>query len=205
MNSAQQALPSDQKEVVIRRRIVATAMQLIREMGCHKTTVADIARELSMSAGNVYRYFNSKSQINEAVCRKILDEVEEVASGVSEEPEPASERLRRMIKAIERMNTQRYVSDVKLHEMIVVASNECWVVTQEHELRIKGFLAKIISDGIIACEFHDQDPLAAAALVHTAMIRFWYPHFIVGRCKMTEPRLDQMTDFCLRALSAARV
>jgi AcrR family transcriptional regulator len=35
-------------------------------MGYQKTAVADIARELGMSPANVYRFFPSKSAINEA-------------------------------------------------------------------------------------------------------------------------------------------
>ena len=49
-----------------RARIEETAERLFRTMGYQKTAVADIARELGMSPANVYRFFPSKSAINEA-------------------------------------------------------------------------------------------------------------------------------------------
>jgi AcrR family transcriptional regulator len=46
-----------------RVRIIETATQLYRKIGHKKTTVADIAHEISMSPANVYRFFHSKRAI----------------------------------------------------------------------------------------------------------------------------------------------
>jgi AcrR family transcriptional regulator len=191
-----------QKENETRCRIIATAERLFREIGYQKTTVADIARNLSMSAGNVYRFFTSKAEINEAVGRQLMGEVEDAARAISEDAGPAADRLRRMIQTVERMNAERYVSDFKLHEMVSVALTENWAIVQEHILRMDGYFAKIIADGIDAGEFHKQDPMMAARTVHTATVRFCHPRLMVECCQMTEPTLDRMVDFCLRALRA---
>ena len=59
-----------------RTRIVTTAERLFGEIGFQKTTVADIARALRMSPANVYRFFHSKAEINEAVGALIMTETE---------------------------------------------------------------------------------------------------------------------------------
>ena len=46
------------------------AERLFREIGYQKTTVADIAKVLRMSPANVYRFFNSKKAIHQAVARR---------------------------------------------------------------------------------------------------------------------------------------
>ena len=80
-----------------RARIIQTAEVLFRRLGFAKTTVADIAAELSMSPANVYRFFASKSAIVEAICKHCLSEVEENAWTVARSKAPAAERMERMI------------------------------------------------------------------------------------------------------------
>src|SRR3954453_760196 len=83
-----------------RARIEETAERLFRSMGYQKTAVADIARELGMSPANVYRFFPSKSAINEAIAERLLGgmvaEYEAIAAG----PGSASSRLRRLFSAL---------------------------------------------------------------------------------------------------------
>jgi AcrR family transcriptional regulator len=189
-----------QKETDTRCRIIETAERLFREIGYRKTTVADIARSLSMSAGNVYRFFTSKAEINEAVGRQLMGEVEEAARAISEESGPAAERLRRMIQTVERMNSERYVDDFKLHEMVSVALTENWTIVKDHILRMDSFLARIITDGMESGEFRRQDATQAARLVHTATVRFCHPRLMVECRAIPEPTLDRMIDFCLLAL-----
>ena len=59
------------RELDVRARIVETAEALFRDIGYQKTTVADIAKALKMSPANVYRFFDSKKSINEAVAERV--------------------------------------------------------------------------------------------------------------------------------------
>jgi AcrR family transcriptional regulator len=200
MTTTHQTASPGQKETETRCRIIATAERLFREIGYQKTTVADIARNLSMSAGNVYRFFTSKAEINEAVGRQLMSEVEAAACAISEETGPAATRLRRMIETVERMNAERYTSDFKLHEMVSVALSENWAIVEEHILRMDGYLARIIADGIANGEFCEQDPALAARLVHTATMRFCHPRLMVECRQIPVPTIEHMIDFCLTAL-----
>lgn len=71
--SAQVAIRPDHYDTS--RRVLATALLLYRRYGHKKTTVTDIARELSMSPANVYRFFRSKKAIDAAVARNVFDEM----------------------------------------------------------------------------------------------------------------------------------
>src|SRR5688572_17293165 len=78
------------KESDTRGRIVVTAERFFREIGYQKTTVADIAKALRMSPANVYRFFDSKKAINEAVAERLIGEVEAQLEIIVAGPGPAA-------------------------------------------------------------------------------------------------------------------
>uniref|UniRef100_UPI0005B2A79B TetR/AcrR family transcriptional regulator n=1 Tax=Methylobacterium sp. B34 TaxID=95563 RepID=UPI0005B2A79B len=91
-----------------RSRILATAGTYFREIGYQKTTVADIARTLKMSPANVYRFFESKKAINEAVLERLIGESEAVILGIADRPGlDATARLAAAIEALHRDSTRR--------------------------------------------------------------------------------------------------
>src|SRR6201986_1481290 len=79
-----------------RGRIMGTAETLFRRLGFAKTAVADIANELRMSPANIYRFFDSKNAIVEAICRRCLTEVEGKAWAAARSKGPAAARMERL-------------------------------------------------------------------------------------------------------------
>src|SRR5690349_24435935 len=119
---------TDQVETDVRERILSTAERLFREIGYQKTTVADIARDLRMSPANVYRFFDSKKSINAGVAKRLMGEVEDASRKIASGKSGATGRLRQLLSTIHRMNSDRYVADAKLHDMVAVAMEEDWDV-----------------------------------------------------------------------------
>src|ERR1700746_3043847 len=111
-------LVSEHIEPDTRERILVVAERLFRQLGYQKTTGADIAKELRMSPANVYRFFESKKAIHEGVARGLMGEGEIEAQRIARTEGPAALRLRELMKTVNRMNTERYVDDSKLHEMV---------------------------------------------------------------------------------------
>ena len=125
-------LISEHIETDTRERILVVAERLFRQIGYQKTTVADIAKELRMSPANVYRFFDSKKSIHEGVARRLMSEVEQAAQTITTLPGPASVRLRELMTSIHHMNSERYVGDSKMHEMVAIAMEEDWDVCVAH-------------------------------------------------------------------------
>src|SRR5437764_7231298 len=121
-------LISENIETDTRERILVVAERLFRQIGYQKTTVVDIAKELKMSPANVYRFFDSKKAIHEGVARALMGEVEASAQAIAATPGPAARRLRELIVTINHMNSERYIGDSKLHEMVEIAMQESWNV-----------------------------------------------------------------------------
>jgi AcrR family transcriptional regulator len=192
---------SAQRESDTHLDIIGVAERLFHEVGFQKTTVGDIARELHMSPANVYRFFGAKAEINVAVCSRIFGEIEASATKIARASGPAGKSLRNLIAAIEDLNSQRFLSDRKLHELFETAYNGNWPIVREHTEKIDKILAQIISRGIAAGEFKAGDSELAAILVRSACIRFLHPRLMVECAQDPEPTLDQMIDFCLAALA----
>jgi AcrR family transcriptional regulator len=192
---------ADKFEAGTRERILVVAERLFREIGYQKTTVADIAKVLRMSPANVYRFFDSKKAIHEGVARGLMGEVEEATQAIAARSGPAAARLREMMTTINRMNSERYLGDSKLHEMVEVAMVESWDVCVTHMELITRTIAEVIAQGVASGEFHAPDVPLAAMCSCSAMIRFFHPQMIAQCVDKPGPSIDQMIDFVLAGLA----
>jgi AcrR family transcriptional regulator len=182
-------------------RIISVAERLFAQIGFQKATVGDIARELRVSPSNIYRFYASKSDINESVAAKLLsDMVDSVAIAVKDS-KSASDKLRIFMAALEQANADRFLANRKLHELLETAFNENWPIVQDHIERLTRSLAEIISEGDRDGEFNVSDCGLAAVLVRSACMRFWHPRLMVEFAQDLEPLVDLMIDFCLAAFA----
>jgi AcrR family transcriptional regulator len=198
-------LTAEHIEPDTRERILVMAERLFRELGYQKTTVGDIAKALRMSPANVYRFFDSKKAIHEGVARALMGEVEEVARAIVVKPGPATPRLRELLTTIHRMNSERYVGDSKLHEMVEIAMEESWEVCMAHMQTLVEAIGGVIAQGVASGEFETTDVSLAAMCTCQAMIGYFHPQMIAQA--MNKPgkphaEIDQMIDFLLAGLAA---
>ena len=185
-----------------RSRILATADAYFREIGYQKTTVADIARTLKMSPANVYRFFESKKAINEAVLERLIGEVEALIAEIADRPGlDATGRFVAAIETLHRDCTRRCEAFPRLHEMIEAAMAESWDVCRHHVARITAGLERIVRDGVASGAFEAADPAQAAACIHAAIARYTHP-VLVGKSPLQPaPPIEAMTAFLLRSLA----
>jgi AcrR family transcriptional regulator len=194
-------LISENIETDTRERILVVAERLFRQIGYQKTTVADIAKELRMSPANVYRFFDSKKSIHEGVARGLMGEVELEAQRIAQTHGPAATRLRELMTTVHRMNSERYVGDNKLHEMVEIAMEEDWDVCVTHMEQITGTIGSVIAEGAASGEFEVADLQVAALCACTGMMRFFHPQMIAQCANKPGPSIDQMIDFVIAGLS----
>src|SRR5579871_144522 len=145
-------LVAEHVEPDTRERILVVAERLFRQIGYQKTTVGDIAKELRMSPANVYRFFESKKAIHEGVARGLMGEVEAAAAAIVAKPGPATSRMRELLSTIHEMNSERYVGDAKMHEMVEIAMEESWDVCVAHMQTITESIGGVIAQGAASGE-----------------------------------------------------
>jgi AcrR family transcriptional regulator len=193
----------DQKDCCTRTRIADAAERLFRQLGYQKTTVADIAKELRMSPANIYRFYESKKAINEAVAERLMREVEAAIQAIAERDAPASARLREIARTMAGMNAALYTGELRMHEMVEVALAESWHVVKGHIERKSAVFERVVADGIATGEFKVADAKLAARCTQIALLRFFHPRMLVECAAETVPSLDEQIDFVLAALGAA--
>ncbi len=159
MNIRQRFTP---EETVL--RILDVAEEHFRRVGYAKTAIADLADELGMSSANIYRYFASKSAINEAICKRLLAEIHTIIDEIVGRDASAATRLHDMLLAMHHFNKSRYTSERRMHEMVAVAMEENWGAIQDHIASLIGSMAKLIIEGIEAGEFKPVSDVAATAM-----------------------------------------
>lgn len=128
-----------------RERIVQAAIRLYREIGYRKTTVADVARDASMSPANLYRFYPSRRALEEAVVTELLDEVLAAAASAARSGRSGLERLNATFGAISRLHEDRLANDVRLHELVVAAGQANWLASLSHADRLRGVVRSIIA------------------------------------------------------------
>jgi AcrR family transcriptional regulator len=183
-------------------RILDAAEKLFRHYGYGKTTVADVARELGMSPANIYRFFASKVEIHQAICRRMLGASYDLARQTADLPLPASERLRRYVLDQHKLTMETMMDQEKVHEMVIVAIERDWHVIEQHIDRVNGLVAEIIAQGIAAGEFREQDPEIAAKCFGAATVTLCHPQ-MAAQCAAKENRAqpDDLVAFAIRALA----
>jgi AcrR family transcriptional regulator len=191
----------DDRSAATRSRILTQAEAYFRQFGYQKTTVADIAKALRMSPANIYRFFDSKRAINEAVAKRLMGEVEAELAAIAGSDLPPPERLARFAVALRGANAQRYVGDRMLHEMVAAALEESWEVVSAHIRTVEGMFASIIRAGVATGDFVVDDPAVAAACVHASLVKFCHP-MLIAQCVAGDPGPDlaSMLPFVLRGL-----
>ncbi|MEU5084978.1 MULTISPECIES: TetR/AcrR family transcriptional regulator [Streptomyces] len=92
-----------------RRRLAAAAARVLHEQGVERTTLADIAREAGVPAGNVYYYFKTKDELVRAALGEHRDRLDELTAGLDRLPAPR-DRLKALVETwvAERETTARF-------------------------------------------------------------------------------------------------
>lgn len=199
-----QAPHVNQPERDTRQSIVDTAERFFRDIGYQKTTVADIAKSLRMSPANVYRFFDSKKSINEAVLARFKGELEESLSVIIAEPRPAGARLRDMLLTSHRINQARFADQQRMQEMVCAAMEESWDAILGHIERFDALLGRVVAEGVATGEFRAIDPVAATQCIRTAMMRFQHP-LLMAQCeRIPGPSAEEMIAFIMAALEVPK-
>lgn len=199
--------PSEDRAAATRQRILEVAEGLFRTLGYQKTAVADIARELGMSPANVYRFFASKSAINEAIAARLLEGVAGELEAIAAGPGPAAERLRAMLRVLHARHMRLFFRERRMHDMVTAAMSEHWGVIAAFIARIEAAMGRVVAEGAARGEFAPRDPAAAARMLKQATLSWTHPVLIadaLDKRAMEETQmaaeLEEMLDLLLRGL-----
>ena len=168
-------------------RILQAAEDVLRRYGPAKATVVDVARELGVSHGSVYRHFPSKAALRDTVAERWLHSISDPLAAVAHEERPAPERLRRWLDLLIASKRSRALEDPELFATYVQLAAESREVITAHVGMLVEQLAHILADGAEQGEFAVDDPHATARAVFDATGRFHNP---AHAAEWSDPDID---------------
>src|SRR5687767_14879702 len=138
----------------VREQIVAAAEEHFRRYGYGKTTVSDLAKAIGFSKAYIYKFFDSKQAIGEAICANCLSKiVAAVEDAIQEEGLSATERFRRLVKTVIATGVDLFFNERKLYDIAAFSASERWPSSQIYNEQIKRFVLQIVREGRELGEF----------------------------------------------------
>jgi AcrR family transcriptional regulator len=170
-----------------REAILDAAEGVLRRHGPAKANVIDVARALGVSHGSVYRHFESKAALRDAVAERWLSHVSTSLAEVARSKEPAGRRLKAWFDRLLALKHGRRHKEPEHFANYVSLAGESREVVAAHVATLTAQIAEIIRDGMVAGEFAEGDADALARSVFGATARFHNP---VHAAEWADPRLQ---------------
>lgn len=185
-----------------REQILKAADEHFRHYGYNKTTVADLAKAIGLSTAYIYKFFESKQAIGEAVCAVALGRIRSDLLTLVQEPRPAADRLRLIYQRLASLSKELLFNERELHDLATNACAENWQVITDHQAAILKIVREVIVQGREAGEFEKKTPLdeGCRAIMQT-IEPFWKPIFLEQNFDELEERALSVANLVLRSLA----
>jgi len=149
-----------------KEQIMKTALELFAKKGFYTTTIADIAREMGMSVGNMYNYFPSKESLAKELLIYTSKKFGEEIRKINEMDITSREKIRKIVELY--FNKAKKEPELVDYFMRVYLSNkEIFNNGCEGMLCVSAFVTEIMiffEEGVRKKELKNQDFFAAFGL-----------------------------------------
>jgi len=173
------AKTAEQESEQIRTDILDAAEKRLRTYGYGKTTMAEIATDVGMSAANLYRYFDNKLDIGAALAQRCFSERRTILQAVVERPSlSATQKLEEFVIANLRYTHTQFSEAPKVNELVdIIIAERCEIIQAKIETDLR-LINSILHEGIQSGEFAiDNSEDTAMAVLH-ATVKFSVPLFM---------------------------
>jgi AcrR family transcriptional regulator len=182
----------------IRDRILHAATERIMHYGYAKTTMAEIAADCGMSAGNIYRFFESKADIAEAMARQHYTHQHAEMAQLSRRADlPPDHRIKAMFFKRMHDNFAMFADNAKILDVADVLKKERPIFMNEQLAQERVYLAAVLEEGAREGLFRDGDHGFMAEMMQAATVKFSIPQMF---SKLTLPKLERELDGVLDLL-----
>jgi AcrR family transcriptional regulator len=179
-------------------RILAIAADQLRAGGARALTVVGVAQAAGMTHANVYRYFPSKAALIDAVAARWLTSLEATIADIADAPDPADDKLERVIQAIARLQRDLLARDRHLFDVLCDATVSSRALIRKHRARLRQLFERVLDEGVATAKFEPRERDRALAFIWDGAFRFINP--LAVRLDADTPRdiLDQRLGAVIR-------
>jgi AcrR family transcriptional regulator len=186
----------------VRDQIVEAAEKHFSRYGYQKTTVSDLAKAIGFSKAYIYKFFDSKQAIGEAICSRTLNQIiVAVEQAVAGAPTP-TEKFRRMFNSLTTTGVALFFNDRKLYDIAASSAGEGWPSARAYAQRIRQILIDILREGRETGEFERKTPLDETAQAIFLVIQpYVNPLMLQHHLDVVEAAPAQLSSLVLRSLA----
>ena len=186
----------------VREQIVEAAGAHFSQYGYAKTTVSDLAKSIGFSKAYIYKFFDSKEAIGEAIVSKTLSgivaTVETAVAGAS----TPTEKLRQMFKVLVATSVDLFFNDRKLYDIAAHAAGEQWPSCGVYTERIRQMLTEIVREGRERGEFERKTPLDETVnAIFLVMVPYVNPLLLQHNLDVAQEAPVKLANLVLRSLA----
>lgn len=157
------------------QRILTAAIEEVRAYGLERVTVVAVARRASMTHANVYRHYETKEALFDAITSNWLRTIEARMGEIADAPDPARDKLERLIFALLRAYRDRLDDEPRLFDLFVAAFDASRPPARQHRAKIRMVIDRIIEEGQSGGAFNPSSREKALTFVLDALYRFLNP------------------------------
>ena len=146
--------------------IMKTALNLFAKKGFYNTTIADIAKEMGMSVGNMYNYFPSKESLAKELLIYTSKLFGEELKKINELDIPSKEKIKKIVELYFKM-AKSEPELVDYFMRVYLSNKEIFSNGCEGMLCVSSFVTEIMiffEEGVRKKELKNQDFFAAFGL-----------------------------------------
>lgn len=172
-------------------RLLSIAAEHLQRGGARRVRLVAVAEEAGMTHANVYRYFASREELLDAVAAAALKPIETHLADVAGAPDPADDKLERMILALARGYRDLLERAPRTFELYTTAVAGSRPLARRHLGRVRRLFVEVIDEGRAAGMFAVSDRDAALAFLVDALHRFTHPASVLIDADRTRSMVDQ--------------
>jgi AcrR family transcriptional regulator len=186
----------------IRDQIIEAADEHFSHYGYGKTTVADLAKAIGFSKAYIYKFFDSKQAIGEAICSRCLGSIVASVQESIAEGKGATDKFRRLFKTITSLSCELFFNDRKLYDIAAFSAAEKWPSSEAYVETLAAMLAEIIQEGRTSGEFERKTPIdeTVRAIIHVLQ-PFMSPVMLQYNLDAVPDGANEVASLVLRSLA----
>jgi len=156
--------------------ILNATEEVIRRFGPEKANITDVAKLLKVSHAALYRYYNGKTDLWNAVIERWLSNLHASSNDILKEDKPADIKLFRLLEDFAEAKRRSAVNDPEMFaSYLKLAQSSMDVIEKSIEDGINS-IKEIIVQGITEGIFFEEFPHQAAKSVYLATSVFIHPN-----------------------------
>ncbi|MEO9598923.1 TetR family transcriptional regulator [Parasphingorhabdus sp.] len=186
-----------------RAKIMAAADQIIHERGSISFTMTDLATAIGMSPSNLYRFFENKDALAEAMAEQWFAELHVIMEDLVSADMPVEEKLYQFFARRLAVKRGRCEEDPGLFESYMELGDEHFEVIKGYVDLADHYMASILVEAMEKGYFKGLELDNVVSLVNTMMQPFCNPRLMMQMMHLaTEERLRMVINTILKGLQA---